>query len=175
MKMRVPGFVYLHSISQVRMGSSALLSYELARSICGPIGLKRTVMASTQWEVVLYNLSAGPIRERMLQEAWSEALAQGAVYKCINAMNPQLATEGVVDYILRKYAVAAQTQNELFRWDKREAERLVKERFRERLGIRLGDSDPQTQDLSKEKEEAGFVNWLRGFFVYKTASPQSAL
>jgi hypothetical protein len=163
MKMKVAGFVYLQNIGLNRIPSSAVLSYDFLRSICGPIGLGRTVMASTQWESVLYDPSTGEIRERMLQGVWADVLAQGAVYRRIDAVDPRCDTEGIVDYILRNYAVASQTQNVLFGWDKRVAE--AEQRHRETLKIWL--RDPKTREPSEQMGGAGFVDWVRGLFRSK--------
>ena len=106
--MKVAGLLYLHSIGQNRMTGSSLLTYELFRSICGPLALGRVVMASTQWDTVLYDPSAGPVREGDLKDFWSTTLAQGAVYRRVNAKDPKRDTGAIVDYILQKYALATQ-------------------------------------------------------------------
>lgn len=167
--MKVAGFVYLQSIGQNRIPASALLSYEIFRSICLPLGPGRTVMASKQWETVLHHPSAGEIREKMLQDVWKDALDQGALYKRIKIMDPKSDTEDIFDYILQNYAsFTTETPNELFEWDKRFAQ--AEQRLREMVEGAL--PNPQTQNLPREEEEAagGFVRWVRGLCCLKNES-----
>jgi hypothetical protein len=67
MQIKVAGFVYLQSIGANRITDEALLSDDIFRSICGPTALKAAVLASTQWETILHNPAAGPIRENDLK------------------------------------------------------------------------------------------------------------
>ena len=157
-KMKIAGFVFLQNIGLNRIPSSAVLSCGFLRSICGPIGLGRTVMASTQWESVLYDPSTGEIRERMLQGVWADVLAQGAAYRRIDATDPKCDTDGIVDYILRKYAVASQTQNALSGWDKRVAE--AEQRHKETLKTWL-------QEPHWTQKVGGCFNWMRRLFRVK--------
>jgi hypothetical protein len=108
-------------------------------------------MASTQWETLLHNPTAGPVREKDLKEFWSPVLAQGAVYKRIDVTDPRRDTEEIIDLILRKHAVATKIQTELVELDKRVAETEAAQKLRAKLESWLGDS--QTRGLSKEKEE----------------------
>jgi hypothetical protein len=151
MRLKIAGVVYLHSIGQTRMAGSSLLAYEVFRKICGRDALGTVVMASTQWETLLHNPSAGPVRERDLKRFWSTTLAQGAVYRRIDANDPKRDTEDIIDYILTKHAVATKIQEELVESGKRVAETEAAQTLRETLGRWLGNS--QTQDLSKGKEE----------------------
>jgi hypothetical protein len=173
MQVKVSGLVYLHNIGQVRMGGSSLLTHEIFRSICGPVALGSTVMASSQWDTISSNSPAGEVRERDLKEFWSTTLAQGAVYRRIDAMSPERDTKDIIDYILGKHAMAVQIQKELVELDKRVAETEAAQKFRAKRENFLGE--PHTQDLSNDKEEelnefhagASFVRWVKGLFLLK--------
>jgi hypothetical protein len=174
MRLKVAGLVYLHSIGQNRMSGSSLLSHDLFRSICGPVALKTVVMASTQWETILHNPSAGPIREDDLKGFWSDTLNQGAVYRRIDVEDPKRDTQDVIDYILRRHVVTCQIQQELVDLNKRVAETEAAQKLRETLESWLGD--PEAHDLSEEKEaklkefrvDGGFVDWVKGLFWLKS-------
>ncbi|RXW23604.1 hypothetical protein EST38_g2276 [Candolleomyces aberdarensis] len=133
-------------------------------------------MASTQWETVLHNPSAGPVREGELKEFWKEALDQGAIYRRIGVTEPERDTNDIIEYILKKHAVATQIQKELVELGKRVAETEAAQKLREKLESWLGD--PQTKDLSQEKEEQlkefpvddGFVDRVKRLFRLKSDS-----
>jgi hypothetical protein len=133
MHVKVAGLVYLHNIGQTRMGRTSLLGYDLFRRMCGPVALGTVVMASTHWETLLHNPAAGPIREDDLKGFLVESLSQGAVYKRIDATDPRRDIGDVIDYILRKHAVAIQIQEELVELGKRVAETEAAQKLRETL------------------------------------------
>ena len=148
--MKVTGLVYLHSISHTRMAGSGVLSHQLFRRICGPHALGAVVMASTQWDAVS---KARIIRENDLLEVfWKDTLDQGAIYRRIGATERERKhdTSNIIDYILRKRAVATQTQEELVEGGKRVPETEAVQHLREMLHKRLGD--PARQDLSRKRK-----------------------
>ena len=133
MQTKVAGLVYLHNIAHNRMGRTSLLGHDLFRSICGPVALGTVVMASTHWDTLLHNPAAGPIRENDLKEFWTSTLSQGAVYRRIGATDSRRDIEDVIDFILRKYAVATQIQEELVELGKRVAATEAAQKLRETL------------------------------------------
>jgi hypothetical protein len=138
--------------------------------MCGPNALKRVVMASTQWETILHNQAAGPIRENDLNDFWSNTLTQGAVYMRVEVPedDPRRDTQRVIDHILERHAVATRIQEELVDQNKRVKETEAAQKLTETLERWLGES--QTPELSQEKEEQlkefpvgpGFVDWVKG-------------
>ena len=63
----------------------------------------------------------------------TESLSQGAVYKRIDAADSRRDIGDVIDYILRKHAVATQIQEELVELGKRVAETEAARKLRETL------------------------------------------
>jgi hypothetical protein len=96
-------------------------------------------MASTHWETLLHNPAAGPIRENDLKEFLTESLSQGAVYQRIDTVDPRRDIGDIINYILRKRAVATQIQEELVELDKRVAETEAAQKLRETLERWLAD------------------------------------
>jgi hypothetical protein len=131
-------------------------------------------MASTQWETILHNPAAGPIREEDLQVFWRDTLAQGAVYRRIDVTDPRGDAQAIIDHILERHVVATQIQKELVELNKRVKETEAAQKLQEALEKWLGDS--QTQELSQEKEEQlkefpvepGVVDWIKGLFRLKS-------
>jgi hypothetical protein len=173
-EIKIAGLVYLHSINNPRMCPSAILGHELFSRICGPVALGRVVMASTQWETLVYNPAIGPIREKDLKEFWAESIDRGAVYKRIDAPDPKGDIVKVIDHILEEHAVATQIQEELVELCKRVAETGAPWKLREMLERWLGDS--KMQELSQEREEQlkeflvepGLVDRIKGLFRLKS-------
>ncbi|KAJ2916931.1 hypothetical protein MD484_g3523, partial [Candolleomyces efflorescens] len=134
MQAKVTGLVYLHNISQNRMGKMSRLSHDLFGKICGSAALETVVMASTHWDVLLHcNPGAAPLREGELKEFWAESLSRGAVYKTIGAKDPRRDIEGIIDLILEKHAVVTRVQEELVEQGKRVAETDASRTLRETL------------------------------------------
>ncbi|KAJ2915299.1 hypothetical protein MD484_g5094, partial [Candolleomyces efflorescens] len=134
MQVKIAGLVYLHNISQNRMGKMSRLSHDLFGKICGSAALETVVMASTHWDVLLHcNPRAGPLREGELKEFWAESLSRGAVYKRIGATDPRRDIEGIIDLILEKHAVVTRVQEELVEQGKRVAETEAAQTLRETL------------------------------------------
>ncbi|KAJ2915294.1 hypothetical protein MD484_g5093, partial [Candolleomyces efflorescens] len=133
MQVKIAGLVYLHNISQNRMGKMSLLSHDLFVKICGSAALETVVMASTHWDCLQRNPEAGRIREGELKEFWAESLSRGAVYKRIGATDPRRDIEGIIDLILEKHAVVTRVQEELVEQGKRVAETDAAQTLRETL------------------------------------------
>ncbi|KAJ2916905.1 hypothetical protein MD484_g3533, partial [Candolleomyces efflorescens] len=133
MEVKIAGLVYLHSISHNRMGKSSRLGHDLFHAICGPNALGAVVMASTHWDTLLHNPTAGVIREGDLKQFWGESLSMGAVYKRIDATDPRRDINDIIDFILEKHAVITRVQEELVELDKRVYETEAAHKLREAL------------------------------------------
>jgi hypothetical protein len=147
-EIKIAGLVYLHSMNNTRMRGSANLGHELFSRICGPVALRRVVMASTQWETLAYRPAVGPIREKDLKKFWAESINKGAVYKSIHA--PGDIVE-VIDHILKEHMVATQIQEELVKLGKRVAETEAAQKLKEILESWV--ADPKAEELPEDKKE----------------------
>jgi flagellar biosynthesis GTPase FlhF len=77
--IQLSGIIYLHRITDVRMGGSATKNIQLLREICGNQFLSRVTLVTTMWDSVNQNIGAN--RERELQKSyWKEILDYGAMY-----------------------------------------------------------------------------------------------
>lgn len=76
---KLSGIIYLHRISDVRVGGIARKNFSMFRKLCGDETLKNVIIATTRWDSV--DISVGEARERQLttaKEFFQPALAKGA-------------------------------------------------------------------------------------------------
>lgn len=65
--VHVTGMIYLHRITDVRIGGSAMKNLRLFQKLCGPDCLPNIILATTFWDIVY--LSQGAEREKELINA----------------------------------------------------------------------------------------------------------
>jgi hypothetical protein len=72
------GIIYLHRISDMKMGGSARKNLQLLREFCGNQFLERVTLVSTMWDIIQNEV--GFARERNLTgKYWAEMIGLGAV------------------------------------------------------------------------------------------------
>ncbi|KAL7907857.1 P-loop containing nucleoside triphosphate hydrolase protein [Trichoderma velutinum] len=78
-KIRLAGIVYLHRITDNRMGGTALKNLSIFKKLCGDDGLSCVVLATTMWRLV--SPEEGERREHDLstkQEYWAGMVSRGS-------------------------------------------------------------------------------------------------
>ncbi|KAI6158652.1 P-loop containing nucleoside triphosphate hydrolase protein [Pisolithus thermaeus] len=94
------GLIYMHRISDTRMGGTARRNLRVFHKLCGQDSLKNVVVVTTMWDKV--TLEEGERRERELQSSetlFKPLLDEGAVM-CRHDGTPASAL-GIIDYLLR--------------------------------------------------------------------------
>jgi hypothetical protein len=78
--IELSGILYLHRITDVRMGGSARRNVRLLQELCGETFLPRLTLVTTMWDIV--NESVGARREEELRENfWKHLVQHGAIYQ----------------------------------------------------------------------------------------------
>ena len=78
-KVQLTGIIYLHRISDVRLGQAAMKNLRMFKALCGEDGLPSVVLATTRWTNV--SPEDGIMRETQLIEnpnMWKRMIAQGS-------------------------------------------------------------------------------------------------
>jgi hypothetical protein len=78
-KIQLTGIIYLHRISDVRLGHSAMKNLRMFKALCGEDGLSNIVLATTHWTNV--SPAHGTMRETQLREnpnMWKRMIEQGS-------------------------------------------------------------------------------------------------
>ncbi|KDQ18736.1 hypothetical protein BOTBODRAFT_127668 [Botryobasidium botryosum FD-172 SS1] len=75
--MKLSGLIYLHKITDNRMGGISVTNMKMFQKLCGEDALKNVVLCTTMWDLV--GAQVGEAREKQLKEQfWSRMLKRGA-------------------------------------------------------------------------------------------------
>ncbi|KAF7357262.1 p-loop containing nucleoside triphosphate hydrolase protein [Mycena sanguinolenta] len=76
---KLTGVIYVHRISDVRMGGAATRNFRIFRLLCGEEALKNVVIATTMWDAVKHKKAVAREKELMNSEQFfKSALTKGA-------------------------------------------------------------------------------------------------
>jgi len=78
-KIQLTGIIYLHRISDVRLGQAAMKNLRMFKALCGEDGLPSVVLATTRWTNV--SPADGVMRETELREnpnMWKKMIERGS-------------------------------------------------------------------------------------------------
>lgn len=95
-KVKLTGILYLHRITDPRMGGSAKKNLFMFKKLCGPEALKHVVLVTTMWESV--DEQVGRERQQELEETeafWGHMLERGS--RIEKHMNTPESARRVVD------------------------------------------------------------------------------
>ncbi|KAI0928759.1 hypothetical protein AcW1_005911 [Taiwanofungus camphoratus] len=104
-RKKLTGIIYMHRITDNRMGGTALKNFNLFQDICGPKAMKNVTIVTTMWDVPSAR-RYGEDREKQLQNRWyKEALAQGAHME--RHQNTPESTNKIIQHIIRRSSPVA--------------------------------------------------------------------
>jgi hypothetical protein len=80
------GILYLHRISDPRMGGSGMKNLRVFKKLCGPDALKKVLLVTTMWENVSEDIGAAREEElRTTKEFWGSMIQKGSrMERCWN-------------------------------------------------------------------------------------------
>lgn len=99
--VKLAGIVYLHSITDTRMGFSALKNLKMFRALCGNTSLEHVVLATTKWDDLLKE-ETGRAREKELEatpEFWGDMLENGS--HMFRHENNRRSAVRIINHLLR--------------------------------------------------------------------------
>jgi flagellar biosynthesis GTPase FlhF len=98
--IKLTGIIYLHRISDTRVGNSAFRSLRMFKKLCGDDGLGSVVLATTMWGK---NKAAENEREKELQtrpDFWKHMIAKGS--KVFRHDSGRKSAAEIIDYLINK-------------------------------------------------------------------------
>ncbi|KAF8064973.1 P-loop containing nucleoside triphosphate hydrolase protein [Lyophyllum atratum] len=110
-KMKLAGVIYLHDITQDRIGGTARKNLDMLNKLCGIEATKNVILATTKWSKVTQEV--GEQREKELKtEHWKYMLSLGSSIKRFDGT--QRSARRLVNSVLAKNVLdAVQIQREL--------------------------------------------------------------
>lgn len=105
------GIVYLHRITDNRMGGSAMRSLDIFKKLVGEDALSNVVLATTMWGNVLNIEEANRRDSELREEYWGGMRRQGSTATRFDGT--QESAQGIVSQLLGKRSVVLKVQEEL--------------------------------------------------------------
>jgi len=109
---KLAGVIYLHRISDVRMGGISTRNFKMFRELCGESTLKNVVVVTNMWSEV--SREVGEAREAELASRdifFKPVLDKGA--QLVRHENTQESAEAIMHYLISNHPLALRIQREL--------------------------------------------------------------
>jgi hypothetical protein len=108
--MKLPGLIYIHRISDFRMGGISNRNFRMFHKLCGDDTLKNVVVVTNMWDEV--DLAKGEMREAELKNRFfKQALDKGA--QMVRHDNTVESTCNILRRIIRNHPLPLRIQREL--------------------------------------------------------------
>jgi len=104
--------VYVHRISDIRIGGVSRRNFEMFRELCGESALENVVIVTNMWSEVSQDV--GEIRERELETEYSffgSAISQGA--RLVRHNNTVESARAILRHIINKNPLPLRIQNDI--------------------------------------------------------------
>ena len=140
-KAKLTGVIYLHRISDLRMGNSSYKNLRMFRSLCGTKALSHVILATTMWDKV--SSEEGAAREGELlrdDRFWGQMKAAGSIVKRYHGTAGEAMA--MVNELVQKSRVVLRIQEEVAVQNKKLVDTKAGKEINEALG-----------DLSKKHAE----------------------
>jgi hypothetical protein len=166
------GLIFIHRISDPKMGGTALSNLRMFRKLCGPDCLKNVVLATTFWGSV--NKETGEAREKELIENdkfWGRMVAKGSkvvrldenrssnleVLQKIASSNGKVVVEAQKEMLAGKSAfetsAAQEVNRELIQWKLEKAQEITAEKRKQKIELERREAAARER-LKRQREEA---------------------
>ncbi|KAK1223854.1 hypothetical protein PQX77_013250 [Marasmius sp. AFHP31] len=109
---QLSGIIYLHRITDVRMGGTAARNFRLFRKLCGEESLRNVVIVTNRWEEV--DLNRGEARERELmteEQFFKPALDEGA--QMVRHNNTPQVARSILSHLIQNKPIPLRIQVEV--------------------------------------------------------------
>jgi hypothetical protein len=151
--IRLKGIIYMHRITDNRMGGSAKRYLEMFKSLCGEQNLKNVVLLTTMWSH-LRDEAVGLQRERELRkEYWMDMEKGGSTIRRYEGTRRE--AEAIICRLMREKDIVLDIQSELVDQQKRLEDTGAGQWIVPQLDLKIGESDKQIRQLQLLIEEAG--------------------
>ncbi|OCH89845.1 hypothetical protein OBBRIDRAFT_793907 [Obba rivulosa] len=150
---KLSGVLYLHRISDVRMGGIARRNFSMFQRLCGVDALRNVVIATTRWEEV--DVKTGAERQDELATKtvfFKPVLDEGA--KMLRHDNGLESAQAIIRCFLRNQPKALLIQKEMVDEDKPLSETEAGRELQRDIRAQMEKHDKKMQELREEMQEA---------------------
>ncbi|KAH8796884.1 P-loop containing nucleoside triphosphate hydrolase protein [Flagelloscypha sp. PMI_526] len=150
---KLAGVIYLHRISDNRVGGLATRNFNMFRELCGDTTLKNVVIVTTMWDDVTEE--RGYARQNQL--ATSDAFFKAALEKCASILphfNTIESAHNILRHILGNQPQALQIQREMVDEHKDISQTAAGERMNRQLEELMKKHEEEIERLKQDMEAA---------------------
>ncbi|THV00998.1 P-loop containing nucleoside triphosphate hydrolase protein [Dendrothele bispora CBS 962.96] len=150
---KLAGVLYLHRISDIRMGGVSTRNFKMFRQLCGSDALKNVVLVTNMWGEI--GAEVGEAREFELKtedKFWKPVLDKGAqIYRHDNTLQ---SAQAIVRHLVDKRPVALRIQTELVDQHKNLTDTAAGAELNRELRVQIAKHQEELKNLEREMKEA---------------------
>lgn len=153
-RVRLTGIIYLHRITDVRIGGSGIKNLRMFRKLCGEGGLGSVALATTMWSLC----PAADARKREDQlvhqsDLWKHLLSHGA--RVFRQDNGSVSGQQIIDYLInRAQPVTLDIQHEMVDQGLKLADTGAGRELQEELEKLKEKHEKEMREIRQDMEEA---------------------
>jgi hypothetical protein len=153
-KIKLTGIIYMHRITDVRIGGSGMKNLRMFRKLCGERGLRSVILATTMWS--LCPIEDARRRENQLvnqNDLWKYLLSHGA--RVFRQDDGAVSGQQILDYLInRAQQVVLEIQHELVDKGMKLSETSAGKEVQEELQKMKEKHDKEMKEIREEMEQA---------------------
>ncbi|KAF8972235.1 P-loop containing nucleoside triphosphate hydrolase protein [Flammula alnicola] len=150
---KLAGVIYIHRISDFRMGGISTRNFKMFRQLCGESTLKNVVIVTNMWGEVSPELGEAREAELASQDMFFKpVLDKGALL--LRHENTRDSTHGILKYIIQNHPLSLQIQRELVDQKKDISQTAAGEELNRELMEQIQKHRNEMRMLQEEMKEA---------------------
>ncbi|KAL0563986.1 hypothetical protein V5O48_018071 [Marasmius crinis-equi] len=147
------GIIYMHRITDVRMGGIASRNFRMFRNLCGEKTLKNVVIVTNRWEEVAMDLGEARERELMTDEHYFKPVLEKGAQMVRHNNTPKMA-RAILSHLLQNKPLPLRIQIEMVDEHKDLGETEAGAELNRELEELMKRHKQEMDELRKEFEEA---------------------
>ncbi|KAF9259854.1 hypothetical protein L218DRAFT_873661, partial [Marasmius fiardii PR-910] len=146
---KLAGIIYLHRISDVRVGGISARSFRMFRKLCGEASLKNVVIATTRWSEVLFEVAEARERELMEKDLFFKpVLDRGA--KMIRYDNTAHSAHTLIRSMVQNEPLPLLIQTEVVDDNKNLAQTAAGQEIKDEIETLISRHEREIRELREE-------------------------
>ncbi|KAF9259855.1 hypothetical protein L218DRAFT_963229 [Marasmius fiardii PR-910] len=150
---KLAGIIYLHRISDVRVGGASARSFRIFRKLCGEASLKNVVIATTKWSEVPFEVAEARERELMEKDLFFKpVLDRGA--KMVRYDNTAHSAHALIRSMVRNEPLPLLIQTEVVDDNKNLAQTAAGAEIMDDIETLISRHEREIRGIREEMREA---------------------
>ncbi|KAJ8077761.1 hypothetical protein PM082_002194 [Marasmius tenuissimus] len=147
------GIIYIHRITDVRMGGIAARNFRMFRQLCGEDTLKNVVIVTNRWEEVRQDLGEAREKELMTEERFFKPVLDKGAQMVRHDNTPEMA-RAILSHLVHNQPIPLRIQVELVDENKEFMQTDAGVELNREIQEVMSKYEQQMEELQKEFEDA---------------------